>query len=79
VLCNFNHTAVEDIDAAFQNDMGNVMPPPSEAELFFESVKQQMRQAIGCCLRERRSSDVNKERKNLFGKARPEFAPGPYD
>lgn len=37
---------VEDIDAAVQQDVGNVMPPPSETELFFGSVNQQMWQAI---------------------------------
>ena len=38
--------SIEDIDAAFQNDVGHVMPPPSEAEQFFGSVNQQMWQAI---------------------------------
>lgn len=37
---------IEDIDAAIQQDVGNVIPPPSEAELFFGSVNQQMWQAI---------------------------------
>lgn len=37
---------IEDIDAAIQRDVGNSMPPPSEAELFFGSVNQQMWQAI---------------------------------
>lgn len=37
---------IEDIDAAIQQDVGNLMPPPSEAELFFGSVNQQMWQAI---------------------------------
>jgi transglutaminase-like putative cysteine protease len=38
--------SIEDIDAAFQQDVGNVMPPPAEAELFFGSVNQQMWQAV---------------------------------
>ncbi len=38
--------SIEDIDAAVQQDVGNVMPPPAEAELFFGSVNQQMWQAI---------------------------------
>jgi transglutaminase-like putative cysteine protease len=38
--------SIEDIDAAVQQDVGNVMPPPSEAELFFGSVNQQMWQTI---------------------------------
>ena len=37
---------IEDIDAAIQQDVGNVMPPPAEAGLFFESVNQQMWQAV---------------------------------
>jgi transglutaminase-like putative cysteine protease len=38
--------SIEDIDAAIQQDVGNVMPPPAEAELFFGSVNQQMWQAV---------------------------------
>ncbi len=38
--------SIEDIDAAILQDVGNVMPPPAEAELFFGSVNQQMWQAI---------------------------------
>jgi hypothetical protein len=38
--------SIEDIDAALQQDVGNVMPPPSEAELFFRSVNQQMWQTV---------------------------------
>lgn len=37
---------IEDIDEAIQRDVGNLMPPPSEAELLFGSVNQQMWQAI---------------------------------
>lgn len=37
---------IENIDAAILRDVGNVMPPPSDAELFFKSVNQQMWQAI---------------------------------
>jgi transglutaminase-like putative cysteine protease len=38
---------VEDIDAAIQEDMGNVLPPPQEAEAFFGPANQQMWQAVG--------------------------------
>ncbi len=38
--------SIENIDAAVLQDVGNVMPPPAEAELFFGSVNQQMWQAI---------------------------------
>ena len=37
---------IEDIDAAIQRDVGNLIPPPSEAELLFGPVNQQMRQAV---------------------------------
>lgn len=37
---------IKDIDAAILRDIGNSMPPPSEAELFFGSVNQHMWQAI---------------------------------
>jgi transglutaminase-like putative cysteine protease len=37
---------IEDIDAAIQQDVGNVMPPPSEAEAFFGPANQQMWQAV---------------------------------
>ena len=33
---------IEDIDAAIQKDVGNVLPPPSEAEAFFGPANQQM-------------------------------------
>lgn len=36
----------EDIDAAIQQDVGNLLPPPSEAEAFFGPANQQMWQAI---------------------------------
>jgi transglutaminase-like putative cysteine protease len=37
---------VEDIDAAVQQDMGNVLPPLTEAEAFFGSANRQMWQAV---------------------------------
>jgi transglutaminase-like putative cysteine protease len=37
---------IEDIDAAIEQDMGNVLPPPSEAETFFRSANEQMWQAV---------------------------------
>ncbi len=37
---------IEDIDAAIQQDVGNVLPPPSEAEAFFGAANQQMWQAV---------------------------------
>lgn len=37
---------VEDIDAAIQQDMGNVLPPPAEAEAFFGSANQQLWHAV---------------------------------
>jgi hypothetical protein len=37
---------IEDKDAAIQQDMGNVLPPPSEAEAFFGPANQQMWQAV---------------------------------
>lgn len=37
---------IEDIDAAFQQDVGNVLPPPAEAELFFGPFNQQMWRAV---------------------------------
>jgi transglutaminase-like putative cysteine protease len=37
---------IEDIDAAIQQDVGNVLPPPSEAEAFFGPANQQMWQAV---------------------------------
>jgi transglutaminase-like putative cysteine protease len=37
---------IEDIDAAIRRDMGNVLPPPSEAEAFFGPANQQMWQAV---------------------------------
>jgi transglutaminase-like putative cysteine protease len=37
---------IEDIDAAIRQDMGNVLPPPSEAEAFFGPANQQMWQAV---------------------------------
>ncbi len=39
-------TVIEDIDAHIQQDMGNVLPPPSEAEAFFEPANQQMWKAV---------------------------------
>lgn len=36
----------EDIDTAIQQNVGNLMPPPSEAEAFFGPANQQMWQAI---------------------------------
>ncbi len=38
--------SIEDIDAAVLKDVGNVLPPPAEAELYFGSVNQQMWQAV---------------------------------
>lgn len=37
---------VEDIDAAIQQDGGNVLPPPSEFEAFIGPLNQQMWQAV---------------------------------
>ena len=37
---------IEDIDAAIQQNVGNVLPPPSEAEAFFGPANQQMWQAV---------------------------------
>ena len=37
---------IGDIDAAIQQDVGNVLPPPSEAEAFFGPANQQMWQAV---------------------------------
>ena len=37
---------IEDIDAAIQQDVGNVLPPPSEAEAIFGPVNQQIWQAV---------------------------------
>jgi transglutaminase-like putative cysteine protease len=37
---------IEDIDAAIQQDVGNVLPPPSEAEALFGPANQQMWQAV---------------------------------
>jgi transglutaminase-like putative cysteine protease len=37
---------IEDIDAAIMQDMGNVLPPPSEAEAFFGPANQQMWKAV---------------------------------
>jgi transglutaminase-like putative cysteine protease len=37
---------IEDIDAAIQQDMGNVLPPPAEAEAFFGLANRQMWQAV---------------------------------
>jgi transglutaminase-like putative cysteine protease len=37
---------IEDIDAAIQQDVGNVLPPPAEAEAYFGPVNQQMWQAV---------------------------------
>ncbi|MBT8340062.1 MAG: transglutaminase family protein [Desulfatitalea sp.] len=37
---------IEDIDTAIQKDMGNVLPPPSEADAFFGPANQQMWQAV---------------------------------
>ncbi len=37
---------IEDMDAAIERDMGNILPPPSEAEAFFGPVNQQMWQAV---------------------------------
>ena len=37
---------IEDIDAAIQQDVGNILPPPSEAEAFFGPANQQMWQAV---------------------------------
>jgi len=37
---------IEDIDAAIEQNMGNVLPPPSEAEAFFGPANQQMWQAV---------------------------------
>lgn len=37
---------IEDIDAAIQQDLGNIFPPPSEAEAFFGHANRQMWQAV---------------------------------
>jgi transglutaminase-like putative cysteine protease len=37
---------VEDLDAAIQQDMGNVLPPAAEADAFFGPANQQMWQAV---------------------------------
>jgi hypothetical protein len=37
---------IEDIDAAIQQDVGNVLPPPSVAEAFFGPANQQIWQAV---------------------------------
>jgi transglutaminase-like putative cysteine protease len=37
---------IEDIDAAILQNVGNVLPPPSEAEAFFGPANQQMWQAV---------------------------------
>jgi transglutaminase-like putative cysteine protease len=37
---------IEDIDSAIQQDVGNVLPPPSEAEALFGPANQQMWQAV---------------------------------
>lgn len=37
---------IEDIDMAIQQDVGNVLPPPSEAEAFFGPANQRMWQAV---------------------------------
>jgi transglutaminase-like putative cysteine protease len=37
---------IEDIDAAIQQDMGNVLPPPAEAEAFFGPANLQMWRAV---------------------------------
>jgi transglutaminase-like putative cysteine protease len=37
---------IEDIDAEIQQNMGNVLPPPSEAEAFFGPANQQMWQVV---------------------------------
>jgi hypothetical protein len=37
---------IEDIDAAIEQDMGNLLPPPSEAEAFFGPAIHQMWQAV---------------------------------
>lgn len=37
---------IEDIDTAIQQDVGNILPPPPEAEAFFESGNQLMWQAV---------------------------------
>ena len=37
---------IEDIDAAIQQNVGNELPPPSEAEFIFGPANQQMWQAV---------------------------------
>ena len=37
---------IEDIDTTMQQNVGNVLPPPSEAEAIFRPVNQQMWQAV---------------------------------
>jgi hypothetical protein len=37
---------VEDIDAAVRENMGNTLPPPSEAEAFFGVANRQLWQAV---------------------------------
>jgi transglutaminase-like putative cysteine protease len=37
---------IEDMDAEIQQNIGNVLPPPTEADAFFESANQQMWQLV---------------------------------